>query len=79
MAAERDVAFVERAATASIEIAAMLEAIAESARTGSAVRLPTRVRSNKAPRGTSPRALRLAGAQAICFCADRVAVLVQGG
>jgi predicted dehydrogenase len=40
MVTERDVAFAERAAAASVDIAAMLEAIAESAKTGSAVQLP---------------------------------------
>jgi predicted dehydrogenase len=52
MVAERDLAFVERAAAASIDIAAMLEAIAQSARTGSAVQLPDAVQTRKGPQGS---------------------------
>jgi predicted dehydrogenase len=52
MVAERDVASVERAAAASIDIAAMLEAIAESAKTGSVVQVPGAVQPGKGPQGS---------------------------
>jgi predicted dehydrogenase len=51
MVAEREVAVVERAAAASIDIAAMLGAIAESARTGSAVHLPGTAQPEKGSQG----------------------------